>query len=360
MELVEILQTALMIILGTIGLAAFGVIFGLLFKGIDRKLAAHMQGRVGPPIKQPFLDVVKLFTKENIVPENAIPWVFNLAPLVALSGAISILLYLPIVPQPNGGLAPLVGFGGDLILILYLLMIPALGLIIGGFASGSPYATVGAQREMATMIAYEFPLAIIAVTVAWRLSLEVNLSNVFSFATISSAAPIWTVVGPLGFIGFLILLFALILVTPAELSKIPFDTPEAETEIAEGVMVEYSGRNLGMFYLADGVKTVVMASLIVALFFPFNLSPLFGLNGIIAASVDVLFFLLKVFLVILFSVTLIRVAVARLKIDQIVYTYWVPITLIALVGLIFVMWDTATLSSTGLGWPRVIELLGLI
>jgi len=89
-----------------------------------------------------------LFTKENIIPENAIPWVFNLAPLVGLIGAISILLYIPIVPQIDGGFAPLIPFGGDLILVLYLLMIPSLAMVIGGFASGSPYATVGAQREM--------------------------------------------------------------------------------------------------------------------------------------------------------------------------------------------------------------------
>ena len=80
-----------------------------------------MQGRIGPPIRQPFRDVVKLFTKENIVPENAIPWVFNLAPLVGLVGTISILLYLT-----NGMLTPLQTANGDLILVLYLLMIPSL------------------------------------------------------------------------------------------------------------------------------------------------------------------------------------------------------------------------------------------
>jgi formate hydrogenlyase subunit 4 len=89
-----------------------------------------------------------LFTKENIIPENSIPWIFNLAPLIGLVVTISILLYLPI-----GGFEPLVSSNGDLILILYLLIIPSLAMVIGGFASGSPYATVGAQREMATMIA---------------------------------------------------------------------------------------------------------------------------------------------------------------------------------------------------------------
>lgn len=354
--LLEVSKTAITVIIGTIGLAFFGIVFGLFYKGVDRKLSAHMQGRIGPPIRQPFRDLVKLFTKENIVPENAIPWIFNLAPLVGLVATISILLYLPIIPNDTGGLVPLFPVSGDLILILYLLIIPSLALVIGGFASGSPYATVGAQREMATMIAYEFPLAIIIISIAWKLQVHGG-SNVFSLSSIATT-PVWNVAGPLGFIGFLILLLVLVIVTPAELSKIPFDAPEAETEIGGGLLVEYSGRNLGMFYLTDCVKILVMASLIVALFFPYNLAHLFGLEGYPAFAVDIVFYLVKVFLVVLFSVTLIRVAVARLKIDQIVYTYWVPLTLLGLVGLICVMWDVWTMNQFGI--QPVFEILGLI
>jgi formate hydrogenlyase subunit 4 len=297
-----------------------------------------MQGRIGPPLRQPFRDVAKLFAKENIVPDQAITWVFNLIPLVGLISTLSILVFLPL-----GGFPALLASGGDLIVVLYLLIVPSLCLVIGGFSSGSPYAIVGAQREMATMIAYEFPLAILLITIAWNL-LQQGLPLVFSFSTIASA-PVWNqVAGPLGFIGFVILLGVLLLVTPAELTKIPFDASEAETEIAGGLLVEYSGRNLAMFYLTDAVKTVVMASLIVALFFPYNLSPFLGLGPSEGMVVDVVFYLVKVLLVLLFSVTLIRVAIARLKIDQIVYTYWVPLTLASLVGLILVMWDNVIMS----------------
>ena len=243
MNLLTLAESILLVIIGTIGLAAFGLIFGLFYKGVDRKLSAHMQGRIGPPLRQPFRDVVKLFTKENIIPENAISWIFNLAPLVGLVATITILLYLPL-----GGFQPLFMGKGDLILILYLLLIPSLAMVVGGFSSGSPYATVGAQREMATMMAYEFPLAIIIISIAWRLSLEGGTA-VFSLTTMSSI-PVWNIAGPLGFIGFIILLLVLLIVTPAELSKIPFDSPEAETEIAGGLLVEYSGRNLAMFYFS--------------------------------------------------------------------------------------------------------------
>ena len=83
-------------IIGTILMALFGMLAGLWFHGLDRVLAARMQARIGPPVRQPFLDIAKLMTKENIVPANAIPWLFNGAPLLALAGSITLLLYIPI------------------------------------------------------------------------------------------------------------------------------------------------------------------------------------------------------------------------------------------------------------------------
>jgi formate hydrogenlyase subunit 4 len=244
-------------------------------------------------------------------------------------------------------------------------------MVIGGFSSGSPYAIVGAQREMATMIAYEFPLAIIIIAIATRL-LQTGGMYVFSLSTIATT-PVWSIVGPLGFLGLIILLIVLVLVTPAELSKIPFDSPEAETEIGGGLLVEYSGRNLAMFYLTDGVKTFVLASIIVVLFFPFNLTQLEIFSSIAGSypgyAIDIIFYLAKVLLIVFFSVTLIRVAIARLKIDQIVYTYWIPLTLLGLIGLICLMWDPWTMQDQIINifgqeihwsaWPKIFGLLGL-
>lgn len=349
MSLLDISAFALYrIILGTIVLSVFGIILGLAYKGVDRKLSARMQGRIGPPLRQPFWDVKKLFAKENVVPDNAIPWVFNLAPLIGLVGTISLLLYLPI-----GGFPPLISWGGDLLLILYLLMVPSLAMVVGGFSSGSPYATVGAQREMTAMIAYEFPLAIILIGVAWFL-LQHGVGNVFAVSTIIGT-PVWGIVGPLGFIGFLLFFVILMIVTPGELAKIPFDAQEAETEIAGGLLVEYSGRNLAMFYLTDGVKTVVMASLVVTLFFSYNLMEN---TSYVAYAVNITFYLVKVLLVILFSVTLVRVGFARLKIDQLVYMYWVPLTLLGLAGLICVMWDGWMM--TQFHWKSLVDMLGAL
>lgn len=129
---------------------------------------------------------------------------------------------------------------------------------------------------------------------------------------------IWEVVGPVGIIGCILLLIVLAWVTPAELSRIPCDTPEAETELCGGLLVEYSGKNLALFTLSMAVKLVAMAGLAVILFLPWNLSPVIGLSGIAAAGVDLAFFLVKAMIVIFCSVTVIRVVMARFRINTLV------------------------------------------
>jgi formate hydrogenlyase subunit 4 len=320
---------------GTLALTAFGIVAGLWLVGVDRVLAARMQSRIGPPVRQPFIDMAKLMTKENIVPANAVPWLFNGAPVVALAGAVTILLYVPMAAL---GVLPLLGSYGDLVLIMYLLALPALAMVVGGLASGSPYATIGAQREMVTMIAYELPLAATIVAFAWRL-VQSGSAAPFSLASLA-ATPIWTLVGPVGLVGIFLLFVCMVLVVPAELGRIPFDSPEAETELAGGLIVEYSGRNLALFYLSLAVKTLVVTSLIVALFFPWNLSPSLGLpSGLLAGAVDALFYVAKVLVVLFFSVTLIRVSVARFRINQVVDVYWKALGALSILGLILVVAD---------------------
>lgn len=330
------LSLLLLAIGGTLAMTLIGILGGLAFSGIDRVLAARMQSRIGPPLRQPFLDMLKLMLKQNIVPANAIPWLFNGAPLVALASAITILLY---IPMASFSFLPLLGLHGDLVLIMYLLILPALAMVIGGLSSGSPYATLGAQREMVTMIAYELPLAVTIITFAWKL-VQTGAASPFSLATLA-ATPIWTLVGPVGGVGLLLLLASMLLVAPGELGRIPFDAPEAETEIAGGLLVEYSGRNLALFYLSMAVKTIVVTSLIVALFFPWNLSQWIPIAGgpLIVGAADIAFYLFKLFVILFFAITLIRISVARLRINQIVDVYWKFVGSISILGLILVMAD---------------------
>ena len=321
---------------GTLAMALFGILAGLWFTGIDRVLAARMQARIGPPVRQPFIDMAKLMLKQNIVPANAVPWIFNGAPVVALASAVTILLYIPMAALPH---LPVLNLHGDLVLIMYLLILPALAMVAGGLSSGSPYATIGAQREMVTMIAYELPLASTVIAFAWKFA-KLDIPNPFSLATVS-AYPVWDLVGPVGFLGLLILLGTMILVVPGELGRIPFDAPEAETEIAGGLLVEYSGRNLALFYLSLAVKTIVITALIVALFFPWNLTDFVAITccPLLAAAANIVFFLFKLLVVMFFSVTLVRISVARFRITQVVDVYWKILGALSLFGLILVMLD---------------------
>lgn len=324
----------LMLIMGLIATAIL-VVLSLFYKGIDRILSARLQSRVGPPIDQPIHDVRKLLVKESIVPKNAIPWLFNGAPIVALAASVVVLLYLPI-----GGFEPVLEGYGDMILVVYLMAIPSLAMALGGFSSNSPYATVGAQREMVMMMSYELPLATVIVAIAWRITmLDAGLES-FSLDVIQ-ANPLWLEVGYMGIIGLLLLLLSIMMVFPAEVAKIPFDAPEAETEIAGGLLVEYSGRNLALFYLADAIRTVAVGTLIITLFFPYGLSEPLNLGDGLGLVIDFLFHLVKLFIVIFIGVTVVRTATARLKIEQVARLYWGVTAIFAIGGLLLLWADHA-------------------
>jgi len=336
-----------------IGFAAlwFVVILSLLLKGVDRKFAAWLQARVGPPIRQPFWDVAKLWQKENIIPERAVPWVFNGAPILALIFSLLLFFYIPVGPVKGllDNWMPLLGGYGDLILIVYLLAVPGLMMAIGGFASGSPLSTVGAQREMVMMMSYELPLAVVILSLAWRVTHLNGGLQAFSLGVLGDPDnTIWSMsgMGALGIIGGILLAAVFFLIIPSELSKIPFDAPEAETEIGGGIIAEYSGNNLAMFYLADAIKTVAFTSLAVALFFPYNFSPVVERVFDVALSdpaswvIDIAFWLLKIEVLYFLAVTVVRVGAARLKIDRLSWLYLVPLSMLSIIGVLLLYLDT--------------------
>jgi formate hydrogenlyase subunit 4 len=334
--------------LGAGGLVMIAVlIISLVLKGFDRRFAAWLQARVGPPLLQPFYDIAKLWQKENILPERAVNWSFIGAPFLAFVSSLVLVLFVPLGPVTGKieGWMPILEGYGDLILVVYLLAVPSLMMAIGGFSSGSPLATIGAQREIVMMMSYELPLSVVVLSLGWRLSkLDLGVDP-FSMADITSK-PLWGEVTILGFLGLLMLAVVFFLIIPSELSKIPFDAPEAETEIGGGILAEYSGNNLAMFYLADAVKTVAFCSLAVALFFPYGISSQVGdligtnLSGWAVFGVDLLFWIFKVELVYFFAVTVFRVGAARLRIDRISWLYLVPLSVMSVVGAILLYLDT--------------------
>ena len=296
----------------------FCFLAGMLLCGIDRKLVAKMQKRVGPPLLQPFYDFFKLCGKETIVPAAAERISFMLAPLVGLAALVVIQLFIPVF-----GFTAFSGIG-DIIVILYLLLIPALAMIVGAAASGSPYAGVGLSREMVTVISCELPLVLVLLAVAKTVGSAIGTGLCFS---LSEIAEYQMVNGSLiTKISMLPAAAAMLLIIPGETGNHPFDAAEAETEICEGMLAEYSGAPLGVFKLSHAVKMLSLTSLFVALF-------LGGLGtGIMALDALLLFVLCAVITAV--AISFVHAFTARLKIEQIFKYYWTVVSLLALISLV--------------------------
>lgn len=310
------------------------LLLAMLYDGVDRVVHARMQRRLGPPYLQPFYDLMKLFVKENIVPRRAVAWVFNSAPVLAVTAVLLVFLYVPM-----GSMPPILGTSGDVILIVYLFALSAVAMVAGGFASGSPYANIGAQREMVLMMSYEVPLSIVVTTMAYFAYKNGMPGEPFSLSTFV-AMPIWGVADWIGILGLFALFLALMAVVPAEVGKVPMDIAEAKTEILEGLISEYSGRNLAMFKLTFALRNSAMCAVVVSLFFPWNIGAVLGLTGAGLLLADFVFFWLKVLLLQVFGVTVIRTAFGRLKIWQASQFYWVQVGGLALAGMILLSLDS--------------------
>ena len=310
----------------------FCFLFGMLLCGIDRKLVARMQKRIGPPILQPFYDFFKLVGKETIVPSAANKTVFLVAPLVGLAAQVVLQPFIPIFSfSAFSGVA-------DVIVILYLLLIPALSVIMGAASSDSPYAGVGLSREMVTILAVELPLVLVLLSVAKTVGNALGTGLCFSLTDIVRyQAANGSLITKLS---MLPAAAAMLLIIPGETGSHPFDAAEAETEICEGMLAEYSGKPLAVYKLSAGVKILTMTTLFVALF-------LGGIGGGIehllagSAAGNAAAFLLEIVIVFLLCVALVAVCVslihavtARLRIEQIFKYYWTVVTGLALVSLV--------------------------
>lgn len=296
----------------------FCFLAGMLLCGIDRKLVAKMQKRVGPPILQPFYDFFKLCGKETIIPASASKTTFLIAPLVGLAALVVIQLFIPVFSfSAFSGMA-------DVIVILYLLLIPAMSIILGGAASGSPYAGVGLSREMVTIISCELPLVLVLLAVAKTVGSALGTGLCFSLSDIAAyQAMNGSLITKLSMIPAAA---AMLLIIPGETGNHPFDAAEAETEICEGLLAEYSGAPLGVFKLSHAIKMLTLTSLFVALF-------LGGLGTGIVALDGIILFLLCVVLTAV-SISFVHAITARLKIEQIFKFYWTLVTGLALISLV--------------------------
>ena len=277
----------------------------LVYEWADRKLVARFQNRIGPRWFQPLADIVKLLAKEEVIPEGVNTALFRALPIVALAGALTAALYVPLL-----GLTPSHSFRGDLVATLYLLSMMTLCMGVAGANSRSRFSVVGATRALTQLFSYEAPflLALLGPAImagTWQ------ISDVNAYAR----THVWMILSqPIGFVIALVGLMG-------KLELPPFDAPEAETEIVAGALTEYSGRGLAIFRIGRDVE----------LFVGLTLMAVFYLGGL-SSPVD---FALKTLALLLVTAGL-QSLFARLRIDQTVGLWWRVGAMLALVQLLLV------------------------
>ena len=319
---------AIILLLLKIGLVFFGfllvgllLISGWLVLG-ERRVLAWMQIRLGPNragpfgLLQPVADIVKLLTKEDVMPEGADRLIFPYAPAVV---AITALLIFAVIPFGESWTV----FGKEIPLVisdinvglLYAFALSSLGVYgvaLGGWASNSKFSLLGSIRAVGQMISYELSLGLSLVPV-------VMLAGSFSLVDIVNAQASYPflVVQPVSFLIFF-------LSAAAEIKRIPFDLPEAENELVAGYHTEYSGMRFGLYFLGEYVTMIMLGSLL-AVFF------LGGWRGPLLPPV--LWFCGKVTLVVFFMIWL-RATLPRLRYDQLMNMGWKVLIPVALLNIV--------------------------
>jgi len=299
----------------------FLVFPGLLFAGItggflswfDRKVTARVQFRKGPPLLQPFYDFFKLLlVKETILPKHGSPGIFLFAPLFSVFGATMAAVFI-LLPLFNIS----AGFRGDLLVIFYLLTIPSFSYIIGAIASGNPLAAVGGSREMKLILSYELTFLLVIAGIIMKCGQQFDLSSIIQ--TQQAVSPF------IGSISGVLLFIVAIFCIQAKLAMVPFDMPEAEAEITEGIYIEYSGAPYALIKLTKYIMLFILPSLIVALL----------LGGFRLDGIHILWSVLKVMGIVLL-LTLIRNTNPRVKIKQAVNFFLIWMNLIAVIALVMI------------------------
>ncbi len=292
----------------------FVAVAGAFLSWFDRKITARVQFRKGPPLLQPLYDFFKLLlVKETILPRYGSPLIFLLAPVFAVFGATmaGVFILLPLFNITTG-------FRGDLLVIFYLLTIPSFSYIIGALASGNPLAAVGSSREMKLILSYELTFLLVIAGIIMKCGQKFDLNSVIGIQQAGSPF--------IGSISGILLFIAGIFCVQAKLALVPFDMPEAEAEITEGIFIEYSGAPYAFIKLTKYIMFFILPSLLAAL-----LMGGFRLNGI-----HILWSVLKVLGIVLL-ITLIRNTNPRVKIKQAISFFMLWMNLLAIIAIILIV-----------------------
>ncbi len=313
---IAILIIKIVVMLGVLLLAASYLVW------LERKFLARLQVRYGPNrvgpfgLLQPIADGIKLLTKEDLLPDQADPVIFRLAPAVVAIMAMLMFAVVPIGPDINlfGHRVPMVitDLNVGLLYVFALSSLGVYGVALGGWASNSKFALLGGIRGAAQMVSYELALGLSLVPI-------VMLTGSFSLTEIVEAQTgrPYIFLQPISFAIFVISAMA-------ESKRIPFDMPEAENELGAGFHTEYSGMRFGLFFLGEYVHIQVLGAL-TAVFF------LGGWHGPLLPPL--VWLILKIFLVAVIMIW-IRGTLPRLRYDQLMALGWKVLIPAALVNIV--------------------------
>ncbi|MBI9053784.1 MAG: NADH-quinone oxidoreductase subunit H [Bacteroidales bacterium] len=289
----------------------FAAVIGAFLSWYDRKITAWVQFRKGPPLFQPFYDFFKLLlVKETILPKHGSKGVFLAAPIFAVFGAsiAGVFILLPVMGIETG-------FKGDIIVIFYLLTIPSLTYIIGALASGNPLAALGGSREMKLILSYELTFILVLAGIIQKAGMTISFSEIISLQTLNGVFA--------GSLSGIILFIVFIFCIQAKLALVPFDAPEAETEISEGIMIEYSGTPYAMIKLTKYIMFFILPAFLIGLLW----------GGLNFEGINILWSILKILFVVLL-LTLIRNTNPRVKIKQAIRYFIVWMNLLAIIAIV--------------------------
>src|SRR5512136_1073185 len=294
-------------ILGGVANVVVVLLVAPFFQGVLRKITARVQSRQGPPIWQPYYDTFKLLGKEDIESGES-PVMQRFSTYLSLASILTVACMVPM------GFSTPMNSAGDAILVIYLLTLSGICMLLAGLAAGSTYSLVGISREMMTMLTLE-PLFAITIVIAAVHTQTFRLDTILNGAIYQTA----------GFpVSGVIMLGVMLLSFQAFVARVPFDISEAETEIMEGPLIEYSGPKLAIFKYAQMAKLVVFSAIFIGLFVPWGADMVFPFGWII--------FWVKVSVLVL-MVTVLAATHARYRIDQAI-RYFAALLAVGFIALI--------------------------
>ncbi|ETO41810.1 respiratory chain complex I subunit 1 family protein [Morganella sp. EGD-HP17] len=258
--------------------AIFLLLLTPLFTGISRQIRAKMHSRQGPGIMQDYRDITKLLKRQSVAPRDS-GFIFRVMPYVLLGSMLLLAMALPVVTTTS-----LFSGAGDLIIILYIFALFRFFFSLSGLDTGSPFAGIGASRELTLGVLVE-PILFLGLLVVALIAGSTNIGSISAVMSQGWVSPTAT------FLAMLACGFA----TFIEMGKIPFDVAEAEQELQEGPLTEYSGSGLALVKWGIGLKQVVVAVLFLSIFFPFGSASVLTTGSLLLALGLMLVKLLVIF-----------------------------------------------------------------